>query len=481
MNIERPRVRFAPSPSGSLHVGNARTALFNWLFARRYGGDFILRIEDTDQERTRDVFISNLQADLSWLGLDWDEGPGKEGAAGPYYQSQRLDIYLAHLESLKNSNRVYPCYCTEEELEAERKALQEKRLMPRYLGRCRDLSPEERSRREGEGRAPSYRFRVQEGTAEFEDLIRSHMKFDCRGIGDFIIFRSNGIPAYNFAVVIDDHLMGITHVIRGEDHLSNTAAQILLYRALGLTPPVFAHHALILGTDRAKLSKRHGAASVGDFRERGILPEALLNYLSLMGGNIIKGQEIQPLETIIENFSLDELGKGGAIFDEAKLRWMNGMYIHRERPEELLERLHPFILRAGFDPAALDQKRLLAIVSLVQDNLATLADIGDYLDIFLAGKWAPDSEGAEIIRETDSIRVLAGLKEALEDLNSDDDFAYTEVIGRVRAATGFTGRKLLLPIRAALTGRLKGPDLPGIFSLLGKEAIASRIKAALNA
>ncbi|MDZ4184093.1 MAG: glutamate--tRNA ligase family protein, partial [Desulfuromonadales bacterium] len=232
-------------------MGNARTALFNWLFARRYGGDFILRIEDTDQERTKEIYIRNLLADLSWLGLDWDEGPGKEGVAGPYHQSRRSDFYLAHLESLKGNNRVYPCYCTEEELEAERKALQEKRMMPRYLGRCRELSGEERSRLEGEGRRPAYRFRVNEGTAQFEDLIRGQMKFDCRGIGDFIIFRSNGLPAYNFAVVIDDHLMGITHVIRGEDHLSNTAAQILLYQALDFSPPVFAHHALIVGKDHA--------------------------------------------------------------------------------------------------------------------------------------------------------------------------------------------------------------------------------------
>ncbi|MDI6726923.1 MAG: glutamate--tRNA ligase, partial [Smithellaceae bacterium] len=283
MIINSPRVRFAPSPSGSLHVGNARTALFNWLFARRYGGVFILRIEDTDQERTRDIYIRDLLADLSWLGLDWDEGPGKEGAAGPYHQSQRTDFYTTHIEQLKGNNRVYPCYCTEEELEAERKVLQEKRMMPRYLGRCRELSGEERSRLEREGRKPAYRFRVNEGTAQFDDLIRGPMKFDCRGIGDFIIFRSNGIPAYNFAVVIDDHLMGITHVIRGEDHLSNTAAQILLYQALDFPPPVFAHHALIVGKDHAKLSKRHGATSVTEYRDKGYLPHALVNFLALLG------------------------------------------------------------------------------------------------------------------------------------------------------------------------------------------------------
>ncbi|MDZ4165398.1 MAG: hypothetical protein U1C55_09745, partial [Smithellaceae bacterium] len=227
--------------------------------------------------------------------------------------------------------------------------------------------------------------------------------------------------------------------------------------------------------------KRHGAVAVGDFREQGILPESLLNYLSLIGSTIIKGKEIQPLETIIKNFSLDKLGRGGAIFDEAKLRWLNGMYIHGENPEKLLDRLLPFIARAGYDPTGLDPKRLLAIVSLVKDNLATLADITDYLDIFLAGKSAPDPEGEEILRETDARQVLLCLQEALEGLNSEDRAIYAEVIGRVQAATGFTGRKLLLPIRVALTGRTKGPELPGIFSLLGKETIASRVKTALDA
>jgi nondiscriminating glutamyl-tRNA synthetase len=264
------RVRFAPSPTGELHVGNARTALFNWMFARHHGGVFVLRIEDTDESRSALSYQVNLINDLTWLGLDWDEGPQKEGAYGPYKQSERLDIYTDHLQKLVAANLVYPCYCSEEELEEERQALILSKRMPRYMGKCRYLTEAERKEKEAAGRKPSFRFKVPDVTIEFIDLIRGAMKFEGAAIGDFIIVRSNGMPAYNFAVVIDDHLMGITHVIRGEDHLSNTALQIMLYKAFGFTPPTFAHHSLILGKDRAKLSKRHGSVSVGEFRKQEI-------------------------------------------------------------------------------------------------------------------------------------------------------------------------------------------------------------------
>ena len=249
---DKYRVRFAPSPTGELHIGNARTALFNWMFARHHGGAFILRIEDTDESRSAVSYQVNLLNDLSWLGLDWDEGPQKNGDYGPYKQSDRLDIYTAHLQKLVAANLVYPCYCTEEELEEERQALILSKRMPRYMGKCRNLTPAQRKEKETAGRKPSFRFTVPDATIEFTDLIRGPMKFEGTAIGDFIIVRSNGMPAYNFAVVIDDHLMGITHVIRGEDHLSNTALQIMLYKAFGFAPPTFAHHCLILGHDRAK-------------------------------------------------------------------------------------------------------------------------------------------------------------------------------------------------------------------------------------
>ena len=294
MTSHRPRVRFAPSPTGDLHVGNARTALFNWLFAKRYGGDFILRIEDTDQERTSPVFEKNILEDLKWLSIEWEEGPEKGGSLGPYHQIQRLDIYDKYTKELVSAGKVYPCYCTEEELEAERASLLSMRMMPRYTGKCKRLTDREREALESRGRKPALRFSVDKGTIEFKDLIRREMKFDGDAIGDFIIVRSNRIPSYNFAAVVDDHLMEITHVIRGEDHLSNTAIQILLYRALDFKPPEFAHHSLILGKDRTKLSKRHGSVAVREFKNRGILSPALLNYLSLLGGSVGEGKKLLP-------------------------------------------------------------------------------------------------------------------------------------------------------------------------------------------
>jgi len=286
-------------------VGNARTALFNWLFARRYGGRFVLRIEDTDRERTSAAFEEEILQSLRWLSLDWDEGPGEGGPSGPYRQSERMAIYGPFLDRLVREGRAYPCYCTDDELEEERAALVRSKQMPRYLGRCRGLSAGERLDREKEGRQAAWRFRVDEGIVEFNDLIRGPVRFDGRAMGDFIIVRSNGIPAYNFAAVVDDHLMNISHVIRGEDHLSNTALQVMIYGSFRWAPPRFAHHSLILGEDRSKLGKRHGSVSVREFRDRGYLPEALVNYLALLGSSFEGGQEICSREEMVSRFSLE--------------------------------------------------------------------------------------------------------------------------------------------------------------------------------
>ena len=359
------RVRFAPSPTGELHVGNARTALFNWMFARHSGGAFILRIEDTDESRSALSYQLNLYEDLKWLGLDWDEGPQKGGAYAPYKQRERLDIYKKHLQKLVDIDLVYPCYCTEEELEDERQALILSKRMPRYMGKCRNLTGDERKQRENEGRRPSFRFKVQPQVIEFEDLIRGAMKFEGEAIGDFIIMRSNGMPAYNFAVVIDDHLMNITHVIRGEDHLSNTALQMMLYKAFDFEPPTFAHHSLIFGKDRAKLSKRHGSVSVGEFRKQGILPEALINYLALLGSSFTEGREILSREEMIKDFSLERTSKSGAIFDEEKLHWLNAIYIRNCKTEDLVERLKPFLEQADYKTNTIDAKWLNDVIELV--------------------------------------------------------------------------------------------------------------------
>ena len=336
------RVRFAPSPTGELHVGNARTALFNWLFARHTGGTFVLRIEDTDETRSALSYQTALIDDLTWLGLTWDEGPEKGGAYGPYRQSERLDLYAAHLKKLIDADCVYPCYCTPEELEEERRMLILSKRMPRYLGKFKTLSDAQRRALEAQGRKPSWRFKVPAASVAFDDLIRGAVRIEGEAVGDFIIVRSNGMPAYNFAVVIDDHHMRISHVIRGEDHLSNTALQIMLYRAFGYEPPVFGHHCLILGKDHLKLSKRHGAVSVGEFRRQGYLPEALLNYLGLLGSSFAEGREVLTPAEMIDAFALERASKSGAVFDEDKLRWLNAVHLRGRSAQSLISPLGPF-------------------------------------------------------------------------------------------------------------------------------------------
>ena len=481
MTTDKPRVRFAPSPTGELHVGNARTALFNWLFAKHHGGSFILRIEDTDRARTSEVFEKGIIRDLKWLSIDWNEGPEKNGNFGPYHQFQRLDLYEDYLQKLIRADMVYRCYCSEEELEIERAALLSKGLAPRYLGRCRKLDRQEQMRLEAEGRKPSYRFKVGEGEIVFTDLIRGPMKFNCRDIGDFIIVRSNGIPAYNFAVVIDDHLMKVSHVVRGEDHLSNTALQILLYNALGFEKPEFAHHSLILGKDRSKLSKRHGSVAVKEFREKGILPEALLNYLSLLGSSQADGKEVLSSSEIIAGFSLERAGKSGAIFDEDKLKWLNGIYIRNLEPDRLTEALVPFIQRCGYDYEKMDKPRLLAIIKVIKDNLVLLTDIGRELAPFYDETFKISEEAAQVIKEDSAVRVLKAFYKTLSNIDMDDDSdAYSATMDKVRQETMLKGKALFLPIRAAISGVLKGPELDKIYGILGRNTVLARLRHVLD-
>ncbi|MFA4916200.1 MAG: glutamate--tRNA ligase [Syntrophales bacterium] len=476
MNIsEKPRVRFAPSPTGALHVGNARTALFNWLFARHYGGEFILRIEDTDRTRTSQAFEKNILEDLQWLSLDWDEGPEKDGPVGPYHQMARIEIYDTYLKKLIMEGHVYPCYCTEEELEAERASLLARKMTPRYRGKCRHLTDATKRKLEEEGRRPAFRFHVGEGLIEFDDLIRGKMRFNYTDVGDFIIVRSSGVPAYNFAVVIDDYLMKITHVIRGEDHLTNTAMQLILYKTLGFTPPFFAHHSLILGQDKAKLSKRHGPVSVREFRNRGILPEAMINYLYLLGSSKGKSREVYSLPEIIRDFSLGRTGKGGAIFDENKLKWLNGSYIRQYEIQKLTERLAPFIEEAGYDYNSIKGERLYRLVEAVRDNLVTLSEIRDHLDMFVDEKYHLSEEAMQFLRERESVVVVNAF---LEALNQESGGSYHDVIHAVHEATGFKGKKMLMPIRVAITGRPSGPELEKVFALLGKASMIKRVERA---
>ena len=473
---DKPRVRFAPSPTGELHVGNARTALFNWMFARHHGGDFILRIEDTDESRSALSYQVNLLDDLTWLGIDWDEGPQKDGAYGPYKQSERLDIYAGHLQKLVAADLVYPCYCTEEELDEERQTLILSKRMPRYMGKCRNLTPEQRKQKEKEGRKPSFRFKVPDVTIQFNDLIRGPMKFEGTAVGDFIIVRSNGMPAYNFAVVIDDHLMGISHVIRGEDHLSNTALQIMLYKAFGFTPPTFAHHCLILGKDRAKLSKRHGSVSVGEFRRQGILPEALMNYLGLLGSSFTEGREVLSREEMIAGFALERASKSGAIFDEEKLHWLNAIYIRNCPTGKLIESLKPFLEEAGYKINDLDPERFNAAVDLIKNDLITLAEVGKHIDIFFDDKYTLSEEAKQVLDKEGARQVVRNFVEYLRMNTAQAAEIYPAALKFVKEKTGAKGKGLFMPLRAALTGRVHGPELDRLFAVLGKETALNRLQ-----
>ena len=478
--MNKPRVRFAPSPTGELHVGNARTALFNWLYARSSGGTFVLRIEDTDRERTFPEFERGIIEDLKWLGIDWDEGPEKDGGFGPYNQFERLPIYESFLDKLISSGSVYKCYCTEEELALERQSLLSRGLMPRYMGKCRGYTEEQCRELEKSGLKASYRFRVGEGLIEFDDVIRGSMKFNCEAIGDFIIVRSNGIPAYNFAVVIDDHLMEISHVIRGEDHLSNTAVQIMVYRALGFEPPRFAHHSLILGKDRSKLSKRQGSVSVKDFRAKGILPEAMINYLALLGSSFAEAKEILSKDEMVNGFSLDRAGKSGAIFDEGKLEWVNEHYIRQYPPDALLDLARPFLEADGYGTDSMDRTWLVAALASVQGDMKKLSDAGKVIEIFFDERFEISDEARRVLESGNARDVLTALRLGIM-LDNGGEGMYSRISRSVRERTGLKGKDLFMPVRAAITGRTKGPELDKIFSILGRDSLLKRAEKAYKA
>jgi len=341
---EKVRVRFAPAPTGYLHLGSARAALFNFLFAKGRKGVFILRIEDTDKERSREEYEEDILEGLRWLNLSWDEGPDKGGEFGPYRQSEREDIYKRYAKILLDKEIAYPCYCTEEELRERRREDLKQKKAPKYDGRCRGLSKEERENFEKRGRKPTLRFKVSSQILEVLDLIRSKVVFDTSLIGDFIITRQDGTSSFIFANVLDDALMKVTHVIRGDDHLSNTPRQVLLYQALGLPLPEFAHIPMILAPDRSKLSKRHGAVSVGEYKKKGYLPEALVNYLALLGWSPERStQEFFSLKELTEQFSLRRVSKSGAIFDFKKLDWMNGCYLRKSSLDRITKLSWPYL------------------------------------------------------------------------------------------------------------------------------------------
>jgi glutamyl-tRNA synthetase len=478
--ISNVRVRFAPAPTGLLHIGNARTALFNFLFAKRHQGTFVLRIEDTDLERSTDTSIDRIMEDLKWLGIFWDEGPDRDRPDGPYRQTQRLSFYREYADRLFQEGKSYKCFCSEERLEKLRKEQLSKGRMPRYDGRCRSLSVEEIAKMESSGLQPVLRFRVGTGPILFEDLIHEKMNFDSAGIGDFIIVRSGGMAAYNFACVIDDHLMHITHVIRGEDHLSNTPRQILLYQALSWQPPTFAHHPLILGPDRSPLSKRHGATAVSQYREEGFLPEALQNYLVLLGWTPPSGKETLPLERMVEEFSIQDISRSAPIYNRKKLEWLNSYYIREKEEAQLSEILIPYLQKSGIQVDQIDHQWLNQILGVLKENLVVLSQVEEYLGIFFDEKFFFEDAAKTILQDPGNRETLHSVLNLLEDSSEIMTDEQTSLLSQLAKKTGRKGKDLYAPLRAAVTGKTKGPELVKTLPLLGKERMIRRLKMALE-
>jgi nondiscriminating glutamyl-tRNA synthetase len=459
------RLRFAPSPTGLLHVGNARTALFNWLMARGGGGTFILRIEDTDVQRSTRESEAGILEDLRWMGLTWDEGPDVGGPHGPYRQSERLDLYRSYARGLIEQGSAYYCFCPVEQIEADRQEAIQQGRPPKYAGRCRHLAADEASARVSKGEPAVVRFRVPEHRdVVFQDVVRGEVRFSTDVIGDAVLVRSDGNPAYNFTVVIDDALMEITHVIRGEDHISNTPRQVLLYEALGFQPPVFAHLALVLGPDHAPLSKRHGATSVAEFRARGYLPEALVNYLALLGWSPGGGDELLDVQELARRFALASVGHSAAVFDREKLAWVNRHYLRLAAPGRLTELALPSFREAGFllSDSAEAAAFLATVVPMASESVDRVDQMPErlhFLFVFDPARAIERDDVREVLQEAGAREVIARLAVELAAAGRLDREAFRAAAARVKQATGQKGKHLFHPIRVALTGEAGGPEL----------------------
>jgi len=478
-----PRVRFAPSPTGELHLGNARTALFNYLFARRYGGTLILRIEDTDISRSREEYEKMLISDLRWLGIEWQEGPDVGGPFVPYRQSEAKEIFAEHLRILQNKGAVYPCFCTPEELEAERELQIQLHKAPRYSGKCRNLPPEEVERRRKRGDPCVYRLRFPPDDEEvvFQDLIRGEVRFKVGSLGgDLVLLRSDGTPTYQFAVVVDDHRMKITHVLRGEDHLTNTAKQILLYRAFGWEPPNFGHFPMILGSDRSKLSKRHGATSLGQYRSMGVLREGMFNYLALLGFSPGGDVEVMTPEELCQSFDLKKVGSSPAIFDPKKLLWLNGVHLRRLSPEAFVDKaLHWLEEYAPEIIERVGEGRLRSLLPAYHDGITHFGELREKLAVYWDPEihLTPDAEG--ILSMPTFSEALNLVRERIPYLPEEGEGRgvwLEEVIERLKERTGAKGKSLYQPLRLILTGEPHGPDLKRIFPWIPRSVLMARIE-----
>ncbi len=473
------RVRFAPSPTGHLHIGNVRTAILNWLYAQNTNGKFILRIEDTDIERSADEYTNQIYEDLRWLGLIWDEGPDVGGPHKYYRQSERLDIYKQYAQKLINEGEAYYCFCIPEELEEMRKESLSKGETIKYNQKCLHLTEEQKKEYFTQGRKPAIRFKVPSQEIMYDDLVKGELLFDSENIGDFVIMRGEGIPTYNFAAAVDDGLMGITHVIRGDDHVSNTPKQLLIYYAFGFDLPKFAHIPMILGTDRTRLSKRHGATSLDYYRYRGYLPEVIINFLSLLSWSSISGEEILSIQQLIDEFDFRRISKAAAVFDIEKLNWMNGYYIRQADLDRLTDLAIPYLKQANYPVGNFESTK--KIISLLQNYLDYMEQVIEQAAIFYQDNvLINDPQARMIVRKDGSRRIFWSFLRELNTIEELDANIFRKIMKTVQKETGVMGRELWIPIRVALTGKLHGPELPHIAEVLGKEKCEKFIKSAIS-
>lgn len=478
------KVRFAPSPTGPFHIGGARSALFNWLVARHADGTFLVRIEDTDLKRSTKESEENIKDSLKWLGMNWDEGIDVGGPHGPYRQTERLDLYKKEVQRLLDEGKAYYCYCSAEELEKSRKAQLDAGKTPIYDEHCRHLTEEEKARYEAEGRKPVVRLKVRkDGVFAFDDMVRGHVEFQAAGVGDFIIMKSDGIPVYNFAVVIDDAFMEVTHVIRAEEHLSNTPRQLAIYEALGYKPPKFGHISLILGEDHKKMSKRHGATSVTEYRNMGYLPEAVVNYLALLGWTPKGEQEIFTEEELIKQFSMKRVSSNDAVFDINKLNWINFQYMKKLDADQLYALIFPFLVKAGYvEESVTEEKKdwLKKVIWFMKDHIYFAGQAAEELKFFFEDMPALTDEAILSIMKAETSGKL--LKAFIEDLKALETFDQAEIkkcFNACMKAQGIKGKAAYEPTRIALTGVTQGPGMFEMMELFGREKTMDRLEAAL--
>jgi nondiscriminating glutamyl-tRNA synthetase len=479
------RVRYAPSPTGHLHIGNARTALFNYLFARNKGGKFIIRIEDTDKKRNIEGGEESQLKYLKWLGIDWDESVDVGGEYGPYRQSERNEIYKKYYNQLVEEGHAYKCYCTEEEIEAEREEQSARGETPHYSGKCRHLTAEECSQHESKGLRPSIRFKVPEGkTYTFDDMVKGTVSFESEGMGDWVMIKKDGTPTYNFAVTIDDYLMKISHVLRGDDHISNTPKQLMVYEGLGIQPPVFGHMTLIVNESRKKLSKRDESIIqfIEQYDDLGYLPEALFNFITLLGWSPVGEEELFSKEGFISIFDADRLSKSPALFDKQKLLWMNNQYVKRADLEQVINISLPHLVKAGrLDENMSAESKDWAhhLIALFQEKLSYGAEIVELTDMFFKDEAEYEEEAKEVLAGEQVPEVLKAFSHELDQLPEFKAAEIKAAMKAVQKSTGQKGKNLFMPIRSAVTGQTHGPDLPQAIELLGKMKVQARIKKLL--